>query len=42
MTQIDSTQIRSLFKDYDFKKYKNNSNFNTTNTNKKEIIITNY
>ena len=43
MTQIDSSQVRLLFKKYNFKKYKNNSTFNSVvSTNKKEIIITNY
>ena len=43
MTQIDTPQVRLLFKKYNFKKYKNKSTFNSAvSTNKKEIIITNY
>ena len=43
MTQIDSPQIRLLFKKYKFKKYVNNSNFKSVQkTKKKEVIITNY
>jgi DNA adenine methylase len=42
MTQIDTKQVRNLFKEYKFYKYINNSNFNDSNTSKKELIITNY
>lgn len=42
MTQIDTPEVRYLFKKYNFKKYKNNSNFQSVSTNKKEVIITNY
>ena len=42
MTQIDTVQVRNLFKGYKFYKYINNSNFNDSNTSKKELIITNY
>jgi DNA adenine methylase len=42
MTQIDTPQVRQLFKKYKFKNYINNSNFNNSGTQKKEVIITNY
>ena len=43
MTQIDSPQIRKLFKKYKFKTYVNISNFKSPQkTKKKELIITNY
>jgi DNA adenine methylase len=42
MTQIDTDQVRKIFKGYKFKEYRNNSNFNNSNTYKKELIITNY
>jgi DNA adenine methylase len=42
MSQIDTTQVRNLFKKYNFKEYTNDSNFNNSNTRKKEFIITNY
>ena len=42
MSQIDTLQVRELFKKYKFKNYINNSNFNNSNTQKKEVIITNY
>jgi DNA adenine methylase len=42
MTQIDTKQVRNLFREYKFYKYTNNSNFNNSNIPKKEVIITNY
>jgi site-specific DNA-adenine methylase len=42
MTQIDTQQVRELFKKYTIYSYINNSNFNKTSTKKKEVIITNY
>jgi DNA adenine methylase len=42
MTQIDTIQVRNLFKKYNFKNYINNSNFNNSKTTKKELVITNY
>lgn len=44
MTQIDTPEIRFLFKKYNFKRYQNNSNFQSSisTTNKNEVIITNY
>lgn len=43
MTQIDTKQVRDLFKDYKFKKYINNSNISCNNTqDKNEVIIYNY
>ena len=42
MTQIDTIQVRNIFKNYNFKSYVNNSNFNNFETLKKELIITNY
>ena len=42
MTQIDTPQVRKLFKNYKFRSYTNTSNFNISTTVKKELIITNY
>jgi len=42
MTQIDTPEVRLIFNKYKFKNYKNNSNFTSAITNKKEVIIMNY
>ena len=42
MTQIDTKQVRHLFKEYKFYQYTNNANFNNSDTKKKEVIIINY
>lgn len=42
MTQIDTIQVRSLFKKYNFKEYTNNLSLNGSSFPKKELIITNY
>jgi DNA adenine methylase len=42
MTQIDSPQVRELFKGYKMKIYDNTSTFGIKKNNKKEVIITNY
>jgi DNA adenine methylase len=43
MTQIDTDQVRKIFKGYKFKEYRNNSNFaSSKKVDKKELIITNY
>lgn len=42
MTQIDTKQVRELFKKYKFTEYINKSNFNSATTQKKELVITNY
>jgi DNA adenine methylase len=42
MTQIDTQQVRHLFKKYKFKIYINKSNYGSAKTLKKELVITNY
>jgi DNA adenine methylase len=44
MTQIDTKQVRNIFKKYKFVEYSNNSRFNNNSAfvDKKELIITNY
>jgi DNA adenine methylase len=42
MTQIDTQEIRNIFKNYTIKKYNNNLSLNGSSFPKKEVIITNY
>jgi DNA adenine methylase len=42
MTQVDTTQVRKIFKKYNFKEYTNNLSLNGSSFPKKELIITNY
>jgi DNA adenine methylase len=42
MTQIDTPQVRKIFKKYKFISYLNKANFNSAVTVKKEVIIINY
>jgi DNA adenine methylase len=42
MTQIDTVQIRTLFKGYNFNEYSSKTTFNGKSNVKKELIITNY
>jgi DNA adenine methylase len=42
MTQIDTVQVRSIFKDYKFIEYDNSSSYRGINKVKKELIIKNY
>lgn len=42
MTQIDTNQVRDLFKNYNFMQYENNSSFLKGQVVKKEVIIMNY
>ena len=42
MTQIDTTQVREIFKKYRMYPYENNSNYRTGPVIKKELVIANY
>lgn len=42
MTQIDTKQVRELFKNYNFTEYINDSSLNSNTSGKNELIITNY
>jgi DNA adenine methylase len=42
MTQIDTPQIRNIFKEYKIKRYTNDLSIGNKSVDKKEIIITNY
>lgn len=42
MTQIDTVQVREIFKKYNIKSYTNNYSIKNSLSSKKELIITNY
>jgi hypothetical protein len=42
MTQIDTKQVRELFRGYRFICYSNDSNYRGSRSIKKEVIIMNY
>ena len=42
MTQVDTLQVRSLFKGYNFYTYINTNSMGLTKSSKQEVIITNY